>query len=288
MKHKIQKEKNSKVEIEVTINNKDFLKYWDQAFKNIQTEIEMDGFRKGHAPENRIIAKYGESLILEEMSKLAIDNTYADIIINEKLKVISAPSVHIIKMSKDEDFVYHAHVEIYPEIKNFEYQSLIEETLKEKQEIKETTEEEIKQVMDSLSEEIKVNAQKDIESQTESGATPISLEQRIKDNMKLEKEYMEKSRLRSVFVEKLSKSIKEKYSDELPQSWDEKMFAQFAILNISQKEKIEIKEEEIEMEMIKMLAGVSPSSIPNYNEDNVKNYIRQIITNEKTLEKIGL
>lgn len=290
MKHKIQKEKNSKIEIEVTIDGKEFIKYWDKAFKNVQEHVEMDGFRKGHTPENMILAKYGETAILEEMSNLAINETYPEIIVKDKIKVISSPNIHIVKMNKEEGLTYHAHVEVYPEIENFEYSNIIEEVKKDKKETAETTEEEIKQVMDSLSEEIKESAKKDLEEYNSKEGTekPTTLEDRIKENMKLEKEYMEKSRIRSLFIEKVTSVLKDKHTDGLPSSWDAKMISQFAILLISEQEKIEIKDEEVEMEMIKMLAGTNPASIPNYNEDNIKAYVRQIITNEKTLEKIGL
>lgn len=286
MQYKIQKQKNSKIEIEVTIDNKDFIKYWDKAFKNVQSVIEMDGFRKGHAPENMIVAKYGESVIMEEMANLAINETYPEIIIKEKTKVISSPHIHIIQLAKDNDLIYHAHTDIYPEIDNFEYTNIVEEVLKDKKEIPETTEEEIKQVMDSLSDEIKENAQKELQNNSEQKS--ISLEDRIRENMKLEKEYEEKSRLRNLFIQKIGVYIKEKHKDELPDSWDDKLFTQFAVLLISEKEKIEVNDTEVEMELIKMLAGTNPTSIPNYNEENMKSYVKQIIINEKTLEKIGL
>ncbi|MCX8513695.1 MAG: hypothetical protein ORN26_01505, partial [Candidatus Pacebacteria bacterium] len=67
-----------------------------------------------------------------------------------------------------------------------------------------------------------------------------------------------------------------------------KQKSQYIILNISESEKISISDELIESEMLKMLAGIDPNTIPEYNEDQFKNYVRQILINEETFKKLGL
>ena len=86
MTHKISKEKNSKIELEVKFEAAEFMAFWNKAFKAVQTEIEIDGFRKGNAPENMIVAKYGESAIINEMANIAINESYPKIILEESQK----------------------------------------------------------------------------------------------------------------------------------------------------------------------------------------------------------
>ena len=271
---KITKEKNSKYELDITIDNKTFLTYWNNAMKNISAEIEIDGFRKGNVPEDIIISKYGEMIILEEMANLSINDTYPQAIIENNIKVISAPHIHIVKLSKADDFVYHAHVDVYPDIQITNYKKLVEEVLAEKKDITETTQEEIDNILKSLDEKVKTETE--------------DIENKIKENLKLEKEYAEKSRLRALFIDKLTKEYAEKDKDYWPESWDEKHKSQYIILNISESEKISISDESIEAEMLKMLAGIDPKTIPEYNEDQFRNYVRQILINEETFKKLGL
>ena len=271
---KITKEKNSKYELDITINNKDFIAYWDKAMANIKSEIEMDGFRKGNVPEDMIIAKYGEMIVLEEMANLTINETYPQAIIENNIRVISAPQIHIVKLSKADDFVYHAHVDTYPEIKIENYKNIADDIIKSKEAISETTDEEVNAVLATLDEKVK-------------SGTP-DIENKIRENMKLEKEYIAKSKMRATFIDTLTKEYSEKEKDNWPENWDDKHKGQYIILSISENEKISISQESIEAEIIKMLAGVDPTTIPEYNEDQFRNYVNQILINEETFKKLGL
>ncbi|MDQ5957226.1 MAG: trigger factor [Patescibacteria group bacterium] len=271
MTHKITKEKNSKVELEVTISKEEFLKYRDQAFKSVQANIEMDGFRKGHAPESAILAKYGEESILREMSNLAINETYPQIIIEEKIKIISEPHIHIVQMEEGKDFVYHAHVHVYPEIVLPDYKSLAKEVAKTKKEIADTTDEEIKQVVDQLDEKVKAETK--------------DLEKIIKENMKSEKEYLENTRIRNEILEKLVKATDENNKDGWPESFEDKDKAQIVVLDIAKKENISATKEEIDAETVKVMMHLNPEDLKNgkIDEVRVKSYAEQIIINEKVL-----
>lgn len=270
MTHKITKEKNSKVEIEVTLSGAEFMAYWDKGFKRLQQEIEIEGFRKGHATEAAIVAKYGESAILQEMANVAIDETYPKIVIEEKVKIISEPHIHVVNMSKEEGFTYHAHVNVYPEISLPDYKALSSECAKERKTVEDTTDEELKQIMDNLDEQVK--------------ATIPDIENVIKENLKLEKETAEKSRIRSMILEKIVKAADELNTENWPENFEERDKAQVLVLEISKKEDLKATPEEIEAEVMKIVMHLN-SSNPNEKVDEVrvKAYAEQIIVNEKVL-----
>lgn len=271
MIHKITKEKNSKVEIEVEITKEEFAKYHDQAFKSVQQEIEIDGFRKGNAPKEAIVAKYGDSAILSEMSNIAINDTYAKIVIEEKIKIIGEPHIHVVKLSHEEGFTYHAHVPVYPEIELPDYKTVANNISKNKKIIEDTTDEELKLVLDQLDEKVK-------------SETP-DIENIIKTNMKAEKEYFEKSRVRSEILEALINATNEKNKDVWPEGFSDKDKAQIIVMDISKKEKIEVTEEEIDAEVVKIMMHIDPKELADgkIDELRVKSYAEQIIINEKVL-----
>ncbi len=274
MKHKIQKEKNSKVEIEISLEKDEFMSLWDKAFKEIQKEIEIDGFRKGNAPKEAILVKYGEDAIFQEMANIAINDSYPKIIIEEKVKVISEPHIHIVKMSKEEGLVYHAHVSVYPEIKLPEYKKIAKEVMKDKKEIAETTEEEVNKVLNELDESVK-------------SETP-DLEKRIKDNMKLEKEFYEKSRIRSLILESFIKETEKDNSEIWPEGFTDKDKAQIIVMQIAKEEKIEASQEEINQEMMNVMMQLNPKDMEDgkIDEMRIRSYSEQIIINEKVLSML--
>jgi FKBP-type peptidyl-prolyl cis-trans isomerase (trigger factor) len=275
MQYKINKEKNSQIEIEVTFAKQEFLAKWDAGFKALQAEVELDGFRKGHAPENAIIAKYGDTAIINEIANILINESYPKIVMDEaknnNVKVIADPHIHIVKASKEDDFVYHAHVLVYPEITLPDYKKVIAEANIVKNIINDSSEEEVKSVLEKLDADIIKN-------------TP-DIENKIKENLKLEKEMHEISRVRNAALETLIKKTDAINTDAWPEGWSEKDKAQIIILEIAKKEDIKVTEEEIETEKIKMMMHINPSDLESgkIDEVRVKNYAEQIILNEKVL-----
>ncbi len=132
MKAKFEKLENSEAKVTISLEKDEFEKYHDKALKSIQEAVVIDGFRKGNAPENLIVEKYGEMIILEEMSHLAINGSFYETIINEnkdkkddeKVVPISEPKISITKIGKGSDFEYSAVFAILPKIDLPEYKKL--------------------------------------------------------------------------------------------------------------------------------------------------------------------
>ncbi len=277
MKYEIKKEKNSKIEITITVEKADFAKYRDNAFKNIQKEASISGFRKGMAPENAIIAKYGESSIEQEMANDAINKTYPEVIIGEKLHVISEPNIHIVTLEKDADFVYHAHATVYPTLEIADYKKTASKIISEdKKEIAETTDEEVKNILDQVSEEVKT-------------ATP-DIENIIKTNVKAEKEMLQKSTLRSKFLDEALKELSETNADAWPEMFTDKDKAQILNIEIAKKEDVKVSEEELSAEVVKLSMHISKEDIASgkIDEEKLTAYAHQILLNEKVFVSLGL
>lgn len=143
MKAKFEKLENGEIKMIINISNQDFEKFREKGLKKVQELVQIDGFRKGNAPENLIVAKYGDMIILEEMANIAINDTYFASIIkenenkkdNEKIMPISQPIINITKIGKGSDFEYSATFPVMPEINLSNYRKIskdvVEKTEKE-------------------------------------------------------------------------------------------------------------------------------------------------------------
>lgn len=175
MKAKFEKLDNGEMKMTLSIDKEEFEKYRANGLKKVQEFVQIDGFRKGNAPENLIIQKYGDMVILEEMAHLAINETYYTSIIkenenrkdDEKIVPISEPKINITKIGQGSEFEYNATFPIMPEIKLGNYKKIskevIEETEKEaltelrkkndkanKEDILEVSNEEVEDVLKTL------------------------------------------------------------------------------------------------------------------------------------------
>ena len=89
------------VELKIVVDEKEFESYHAKAFSVVQQAVEIDGFRKGNAPEDLIVKKYGDMVILEEMANLALRDAYVKAVEEHKLNPISDPQVTITKIAKN-------------------------------------------------------------------------------------------------------------------------------------------------------------------------------------------
>ena len=125
----IQKLPNSIIEIEGEIEANIFESYFAKALKKIGENIELPGFRKGKAPENVLLANVKEMHILEEMAELALGEHYPKIIEEKKIDAIGRPDISIIKLARNNPLGFKIKVAILPEIKLSDYKKIAKKIL---------------------------------------------------------------------------------------------------------------------------------------------------------------
>jgi trigger factor len=104
----------SRIEFEVSVAWEDWKKYLDQAAAEISEEIKIDGFRPGKAPRNLVEQKVGQGVVYNNAAEKAVQKSYADFVVKEKLEVIGAPEVSIEKIEENKVLTYKAVVAIMP------------------------------------------------------------------------------------------------------------------------------------------------------------------------------
>ncbi|MEN9852452.1 MAG: hypothetical protein RI996_395, partial [Candidatus Parcubacteria bacterium] len=115
---------DSTVEILVQIAAEQFGAYYSKGLAKIKEIAEVDGFRKGHAPESVILSQFGEMAILQEMADMAIQDTFSQEILASGVDAIGRPDVSVTKLAKDNDFEYTITVAVLPKLKLPDYMKI--------------------------------------------------------------------------------------------------------------------------------------------------------------------
>ena len=129
MKISVKKLPKSEVEIEGEIDAEIFESYFDKALKKLGENFQVDGFRKGKVPENVMLSKIPEISILEEMAELALGEHYPKIIAEEKIDAISRPEISITKLARKNPLGFKIKTAVLPEIKLPDYKEVAKKTI---------------------------------------------------------------------------------------------------------------------------------------------------------------
>lgn len=140
MKTKITKLPKSEIEIEGELEADAFEPYFAPALKTLGANLKLDGFRKGKIPEAVLLKNIPEMQILEKMAELALNEHYPKIIMEEKLDVISRPEISITKLARKNPLQFKIKTAVLPEMKLPDYKKIAKE-------IKESITEEEKKVV---------------------------------------------------------------------------------------------------------------------------------------------
>lgn len=115
---KIEKLAQSKIKITVSYTADEFKPYYDKALSQELENVEMKGFRKGHAPESLYLREYGEGRVLTNASDHAINNGYYKAIMDNKINVVADPEIDVDfeTLAKTKALTFTATVAVYPEV----------------------------------------------------------------------------------------------------------------------------------------------------------------------------
>lgn len=110
-------------EIEVKIEGKDWEKYLDKAFKKKNKDVKIDGFRKGTAPKDMFIKKFGiESLYMDAVDS-AIDEAYKKALEDSKVVPVVEPKLDV-KSVDEKKVEFKFTIISKPDVKLGEYKKL--------------------------------------------------------------------------------------------------------------------------------------------------------------------
>jgi trigger factor len=147
MEIKINSLQKSKKEIIASLNQKDLLPFKEEALKELNKDLQINGYRLGKAPLS-IAENHLPSLkVYEKMASLAIEQIYPKIIKEKKIQAIGYPSINITKIIPDQEVEFKAEVSVIPHIEMPDYQEIIKKIPKTKKETLAIEEKEIEQAL---------------------------------------------------------------------------------------------------------------------------------------------
>lgn len=114
----------SELEIMVTLEVAELKPYLDKAAKKISQEINIPGFRKGHAPYDILKKNVGEASIYEEAAYGAVNKILAEIITKDKIDFVGQPKVDFEKIAPGNPLVFKAVIALMPSVKLGNYKKL--------------------------------------------------------------------------------------------------------------------------------------------------------------------
>ena len=97
MKNTIKDLPKSQKEISVEISAEEMEKYLDKALDKLAKDIKLDGFRDGKVPRDVAKKKLGDFAVFEEASQFAIENSFLEVVKENKLNPLGQPKAEITK-----------------------------------------------------------------------------------------------------------------------------------------------------------------------------------------------
>jgi trigger factor len=114
----------NKVKVVVEVEEAEFEKDLDAAFRRLAQEVRLPGFRPGKAPRKVLEARIGQSYARDEAFREALPGYYSEAVKEHEVDVIAPPEIDITNGQEDGPVVFDAVVEIRPAIEVDGYQSL--------------------------------------------------------------------------------------------------------------------------------------------------------------------
>lgn len=153
--------------MEIKIEGKEWEECLDKAFKKKIKDVKIDGFRKGTAPKEIYIKKFGiESLYMDAIDS-AVDNAYQKCMKDNKLIPVIEPKLDVKKVD-EKSAVFVFTIITKPEIKLGEYKNL-----KVKKETAKVTKEEIDTEIEHLRDQFAEITLKDEKGKIEEKDTAV-------------------------------------------------------------------------------------------------------------------
>lgn len=121
MNHLITRKENSAVEVKITLTREEIAPIKEGILREMAKKVEIPGFRKGHAPLNKVEAAYADAL-KEELVDAVLKANYETVLTAEKINPVSY--IYNVKVESTEGVEITFTVDEFPSVKLGEYKGL--------------------------------------------------------------------------------------------------------------------------------------------------------------------
>lgn len=124
MSVKVENLEKNMAKLTVEVDNAEFLKAIDVAYKKNRNKFNLPGFRKGKAPKEMIMKMYGPQVFFEDALNEILDKTYPEAVKESGLEIVSRPEIGVEQIGMDQNVIYTATVAVKPEVTLGEYKGV--------------------------------------------------------------------------------------------------------------------------------------------------------------------
>ena len=116
MKAVVEPLEGNKVKLSVEVEEQEFEKAVDAAFRRIAREVRIPGFRPGKAPRRLLEARLGPGVARQEALRESLPEYYAQALKDAEVDAIAAPEIDITAGQDDGPVAFDAVVEVRPQV----------------------------------------------------------------------------------------------------------------------------------------------------------------------------
>ena len=90
-----------KEEVVIKVEGKEWKDLVDASFETVIKDVKIDGFRKGKAPRNVYVKKYGKQELIYSAADKAIQDKYKEVVLEGKIVPILEPKIEVVRMDEE-------------------------------------------------------------------------------------------------------------------------------------------------------------------------------------------
>lgn len=115
----------SEYKLEIAIDEKEFAKGIDNAYKSMKKKISVPGFRKGKATKGLIERYYGKEIFYEEAFNQIYPETMENIIKENKFDIVAMPeNIDIKEISEEKGVLFTVDITVKPDVEISDYKAI--------------------------------------------------------------------------------------------------------------------------------------------------------------------
>ncbi|SMO36762.1 trigger factor [Melghirimyces algeriensis] len=124
MKASWEKTENNRGVLTVEVDEKQFSKALDQAFRKVVKNVNVPGFRKGKVPRPIFEKRFGVETLYQDAVEITVPEVYPSAVEETGIEPVDQPEIDIEQVEKGKPFIFKATVTVKPEVKLGEYKGL--------------------------------------------------------------------------------------------------------------------------------------------------------------------
>jgi trigger factor len=101
---------------EVEVEAAEFAKAVDAAFKKLNNQVTVPGFRKGKAPRALFERNYGKQTLIQEAVEELLPRAYSLAVVQQNIEPIDQPEIESVTSDEGQPFRFNGKVQVEPEV----------------------------------------------------------------------------------------------------------------------------------------------------------------------------